>query len=161
MDILYEFFDRLAEWYIIAYCLLLVTAICKYKEVNSTFVVIALLFCLECISVFIQDPLLEIGSWEAWYGTWIFLNALMIVGVYEVHNLLKINLSRLVNTIALSQIALASIQAYRYIERSFLGAEHLDAWYYVAVNSINFSIILVVLFIVVKEKEEKRVGIYI
>lgn len=161
MDVLYELFDRLAEWYIIAYCLLFVAAICKYKEVNSTFVVIALLFCLECISVFIQKPLLEIGSWETWYGTWIFLNAFMIVGLYEVHSLLKVNLSRLVNTVALSQIALASIQAYRYIERSFLGADHLDVWYYVAVNSINFSIILVVLFTLVKEKEEKRVGIYI
>jgi hypothetical protein len=161
MDVLYELFDRLADWYIIAYCLLFVSAICKYKEVNSTFVVIGLLFCLECISVFIQEPLLEIGSWEAWYGTWIFLNALMVVGLYEIHGLLKINLSTIANTVALSQIAQACVQTYRYIERSFFGAEYLDTWYYVAVNSINFSIILVVLFTLIKEKGEKRVGLYI
>lgn len=161
MGLLYTIFDYVIDWYVFIYCICFMAAVVKYKEINSTLIVITLLFCVECISAHIQEPLLALGSWEAWYGGWVILNLATLVALYEVHSLLKVNLAKIANTVAVSQIVLALIQTYRYIERSFLGGEHLDPWYYIAVNSINVSLILIVMYTLAIEKEEKRVGLYI
>lgn len=161
MEVLYAAFDFIREWFIVIYSLSLIFAVCKFKEINSTVVVIALLLCLECLSDYIESPLLSLGSWEAWYGGWIALDVLMIVALYESHRLLKINLAKITHAVVMAQISTIAIQTFRYIERSFLDGQQFDAWYYVAINSVNISVAIIVILTLIKQREEKRVGLYI
>lgn len=161
MELLYTIFDYLRDWLIIIYCVSFVVAVYKYKEINSTVIVVSLLFCLECISGYIQEPLLAVRSWEAWYGTWIALDAVFVLALYEAHKVLKVNLAKLANTVALAQIISTSVQVTRYMERCFFQGDRLDPWYYVTINSINVSVVIIVVFTLIREKEEKRVGLYI
>lgn len=161
MDVLYAAFDYIREWIIVIYSLSLIIAVCKFKEMNSTVITIALLLCLECLSDYVEAPLLSVGSWEAWYGGWIALDVLMIFALYEAHRFLQINLAKISNTVVLAQICTSSVQAYRYIERSFFDGQQFDAWYYLAINSINISIAIIVVLTLIKQREEKHVGLYI
>lgn len=161
MTTLYGVFDSIGQSIHIVYCVALVIAVYKYREINSTVICIAVLCVMEQIMTWLSGPLFALNSWEAWYGGWIALNAILIVVLYEAHKVLKVNLAKLVNTVALAQIICASIQVIRYIERCFFQGDRLDPWYPVAINSVNVSVAIIVVFTLIREKEEKRVGLYI
>ncbi len=160
MEVLYTIFDVMQDSLIIVYCIILMLAIYKFKEVNSSVICVAVLFCMECISDFIDGPLLS-SSWEIWYGAWVVYDILVVLTLYKAHKLLKINLAKITNAVAFAYVIKAWVHTFRYIERSFFGGEHLDTWYYLAINSINISIVIIVIFTLLKDKEEKRVGLYI
>lgn len=161
MTTLYGLFDSIGQSIHIVYCVALVIAVYKYREINSTVICIAVLCVMEQIMTWLSGPLFALNSWEAWYGGWIALNAIFIVVLYETHKVLKVNLAKLVNTVALAQIICASIQVIRYIERCFFQGERFDPWYSVAINSVNVSVAIIVVFTLIREKEERRVGLYI
>ena len=161
MDMLYTTLELLEDSLIIIYCFALMFAVYKFKEVNSSVICVAILFCMECIAGFIDEPLLSLNSWEVWYGAWILYDCLLVFFLYKTHKLLKVNLAKIINLVALSHVIKAWIHAFRYIERTFLDGQHLDTWYVVAISSINTTIAIIVIFTLLKDKEEKRVGIYI
>lgn len=161
MDVLYAAFDLIREWFIVIYSFSLVFAVCKFKEINSTVIVVALILCSSCLSDYIETPLLSLGSWEAWYGSWIMIDALLILLIYEAHRMLNVNLTKLANTVALAQLCTMSVQTIRYIERSFFEGQHFDTWYYIAINSVNASITIIIVMTLLRQKEEKHVGLYI
>lgn len=161
MVTLYSFFDTIGESFYIIYSVALLVAVYKYREMNSTIIVVALLLCIDCISGYIKNPLLSLGSWEAWYGGWIVIDVLLIFLIYEAHRMLKVSLTKFANTVALAQLCSMSVQTVRYIERSFFDGQQFDTWYYLAINSINVSVAIIVVMTVLRQKEEKHVGLYI
>ena len=161
MEALYSAFDSIGESLHIFYCLALLLAVYKYREVNSTIICITVLCVMELLMNQISNPLLLSGTLEIWYGAWILCYSATVYLLYKTHRVLKVNLAKLVNTVAFAHVVLSFTQAFRYVDRAFLGGEHLDMWYYLAINSLNISVALIVLFTLVREKEEKRVGLYI
>lgn len=161
MDTLYSTIALIEKSLLFLYLIIFAIAIYRFRIINSTVICTGLLFIMETVMNWIRSPLLELGSKEAWYGTWVFLYVLTIIVLYKTHHTLKINLSRMANIIAYTQLVSAGIHTIRYLEREHFGGEYLDAWYYLAVNSVNISLMLFVMFTVIKDKKEKLVGLYV
>lgn len=159
MQHLYTAFEFIGDSYRVVYFTALVVAVYKYRVVNSTVICIALLLAMESLMNFIREPLLSLNSNEIWYGTWIALDGLMIVLLYQSHKVLKVNLAQLTNTVAWAYVVLAFVQAARYMDRSFFEGVILNDWYYLMINAISVSVALLVVLSLFKE--EKTVGLYI
>ncbi len=159
MEHLYSVFEYIDDSLSIVYFMALFVAVYRYRVVNSTVICIALLLAMEALMNFIREPLLSLNFREAWYGTWILLDGLMVFLLYKTHSVLKVNLAKITNTVAWAYVMLAFVQTTRYMDRVFLDGALLNDWYYLMINAINVSVaILVVLSLL---KEEKPVGIYI
>lgn len=161
MESIYTAIDYIENSLLIVYLLSFGIAVHRFRIINSTVICVGLLFIMEAIMNWLKAPLLEFNSREVWYGTWIFLYIATIVLLYKIHHVLKVNIISLTNTIAYTCLISAAIHAARYIEREHFGGEYLDTWYYLAVNTINISLALIILMTVVRHKKEKLVGLYV
>lgn len=133
----------------------------RFRRINSTVLCIGLVFVLQSLMMLIRDPLLALQSREAWYGGWILFDVLTVFLLYKVHDILNVNLAKITNIVAFTYVVSAFIHTARYIERQHFGGEQLDAWYYIAVNTINISLAVIVLATAIKDKKEKLVGMYV
>lgn len=158
---LYPILATIGSYNIVAYFFALSIAVYRFRRINSTVLCIGIVFMFQSLMLVIRDPLLALESREAWYGTWVVINCLIVSALYKSHKVLKVNLAKLTNTVALFHVILAFVQTARYMEREYLGGEFLDAWYYISIQTLNISLALVVLATAIKDKKEKRVGIYV
>lgn len=159
MEHLYSAFEYIDGSFPIVYFMILAIAICKYRAVNSTVICIVLLLAMESLMNFIREPLLSLDSREVWYGVWIALDGLMIFLLYKTHSILKVNLAEITNTVAWAYVVLAFVQTARYMDKAFLDGTVLNDGYYLMINTINVSVVLLVALSLFKE--ERPVGIYI
>ncbi len=161
MESLYYVLDHIQRAVLSTYCIALVVAIYRFRVVNSTVICVSLLFAMEVFMDVIAEPLLDSASQELWYGTWTFLFVFIIYALYKMHDILKVNLAEITNRVAFVCWLMACVQTIRYIERQNFGGEYLDSWYYLSVNTINVYLAITVLWTVVKDKQEKQVGLYV
>ena len=159
MDALDQVLRALGDSFPVIYFFALAFAITKFKQVNSTVICIALLFAMESLMNIIREPLLSLDSREAWYGTWTLLHVVTVALLYKTHALLKVNLAKITNMVALANVSLACVQTMRYMERSLFNGAFFESWYYLSVSAINVSVALIVIYSVFKE--EKPVGMYV
>ena len=146
---------------LIAHFFALSIAVYRFRRINSTVLCLGLVFMLGSLMQLVYQPLLDLGSRELWYGTWVVSCAITVYLLYKVHEVLKVNLAKVTNVVAFTYVVSAFVHAIRYIEREHFGGQYLDAWYYIAINTINISLAVVLLVTAIKDKKEKLVGMYV
>ena len=161
MEQLYTVLGYIERILFIAYSFALVISVFQFRVVNSTVICVSVLSAMQILMLLLQQPLLDSGSQELWYGAWTFINVFIIFCLYKIHELLKVNLAEITNKVAFACLLMACVQTIRYIERQNFGGEFLDSWYYLSVNTINVYLAITVLWTVVKDKQEKQVGLYV
>ena len=161
MQALYPIFETISLCAGIILFIALLIAVYRFRLINSTVICAGITFMMYSLMHLMHEPLLALESREAWYGSWAFIYGASVFLLYKSHQVLKVNVAKVTNRVAVTNCIAICIQTTRYLDRQYFGGVYLEMFYPVAVNTVNISLASVLLMTVVKDKKEKLVGLYV